>query len=281
MNFLGKVFVIIVLVLSICFMMLAVVVYTTHKNWRELVTGPNGLQAKLTQAQADMERLRSEYNRDREQLDAEKLAAQQQASKLETERTALAQTNVTIQEELDTLKQQQREQTAAIASTQKNNEDLTTQVTGLSQQKREAELARDAQYAQMLTATELRNQMVGQLEAAMQRNAQLTSQVANMTAVMRANGVDPGTDPNAVVQTVQGEVLAIRRAGGSQLVEVSIGSDDDIKPGQTLEVFRGGKYLGRLNVLESSPDKAVGQVDRRYLQGQIQEGDRVATRLSF
>jgi hypothetical protein len=68
---------------------------------------------------------------------------------------------------------------------------------------------------------------------------------------------------------------------GGQLVEVSIGADDGLKEGNTLIVYRGSRYLGRLTVLETSPDKAVAQVDRQFQQGQIQEGDRVATRLNL
>ena len=44
---------------------------------------------------------------------------------------------------------------------------------------------------------------------------------------------------------------------------------------------RGGKYLGRLDIIETSPDKAVARVDRRFQQGTIQEGDRVATRIKL
>ena len=71
----------------------------------------------------------------------------------------------------------------------------------------------------------------------------------------------------------------VRQAAGAQLVEVTIGADDGIKQGNTVEVYRGGRYLGRLEILKTSPDRAVGRVDRRFQQGQIQEGDRVATRL--
>ncbi len=98
---------------------------------------------------------------------------------------------------------------------------------------------------------------------------------------MRANGIDPATKPNSVVPTVEGVVSQIRRTPGAQLVEVSIGSDDGLKTGNTLEVSRGDKYLGRLDIIETSPDKSVGRVDRRYQQGQIQEGDRVATRIKL
>ena len=84
-----------------------------------------------------------------------------------------------------------------------------------------------------------------------------------------------------MVPTVEGVVSQIRRTAGAQLVEVTIGADDGLKTGNTLEVSRGGKYLGRLEIIETSPDKSVGRVDRRFQQGQIQEGDRVATRIKL
>ena len=81
--------------------------------------------------------------------------------------------------------------------------------------------------------------------------------------------------------TVDGVVSQVRRVAGGQLVEVTIGADDGLKDGNTLEVFRGSRYLGRLEIVETSPDKSVGRVDRRFQQGQIQEGDRVATRIKL
>ena len=110
---------------------------------------------------------------------------------------------------------------------------------------------------------------------------QLTKQVAGMKTVMDANGIDPNTDPSGVVPTVDGLVSQVRRSAGAQFVEVTIGADDGLKPGNTVEVFRGSKYLGRLEIVTTSPDKSVGQVDRRFQQGQIQEGDRVATRIKL
>jgi hypothetical protein len=278
MNILGKVFIVLVFILSIMFMSFAIVVYTTHKNWR---TEYDAVSAKLTAAKAELESRKSEYDREVEKLAAEQQAAEQQATKLETERDLLVRNNATIQKDLDDLKQKQRENTAALASTQNNNESLSAQVADLSRQKRDSELARDTQFAQMLYATEQRNQLVGQLEITNQRNMVLTSDVARMKIVLEANGINPNTSADAVTPTVDGVVSKIQRSGGVQLVEVTLGADDGLKAGDTLEVFRGSKYLGRLNIMQTSPDKSVGRVNRNFQQGQIMEGDRVATRLSF
>ena len=40
MNWLGKVFVVLILIMSLVFMGLAMAVYATHKNWKEIIEGP-------------------------------------------------------------------------------------------------------------------------------------------------------------------------------------------------------------------------------------------------
>src|SRR5688572_14523839 len=105
MNWLGKVFVMLIFLLSVMFMALSMAVYSTHKNWK---TVADNLQTKLQTAQTENETLKTAHNRRVEELNAETQAARQQLSKLETERASLAERNIQIQGELDQLKQQQR-----------------------------------------------------------------------------------------------------------------------------------------------------------------------------
>lgn len=278
MNWLGKVFVVLILIMSVIFMALSMAVYATHKNWKAVA---DNLQNQLQQEQAKSEQLTTAHNRRVEELDAEKEAASQQVAKLESERVSLVDRNVQIQTELDGLRQKEKEQLAAVSATQELNKGLTTEVSGLRQQIRTEQQARDSAVAATMTATEDLHQVKNEYETARERNNQLVKQVSGMTHVMREKGINPATEPGSVVPAVNGVVSQIRRAGGSQLVEVTIGADDGLAVGNTLEVSRGDKYLGRIEILETSPDKSVGRVDRRFQQGQIQENDRVATRIEL
>ena len=53
--------------------------------------------------------------------------------------------------------------------------------------------------------------------------------------------------PEDVKPTLDGLVLAANKDG---LVEISLGSDDGLERGHTLEVFRGSRYLGRIEVFQ-------------------------------
>lgn len=281
MNLLGKIFVVLIVVMSLVFMTLALAVYATHKNWKDIVEGPSGLRTQLNTAKAELDQKVTDYNRLESQLKGEVESSQQQVRKLESERVALVDRNAAVQAELDQLKAERGDATAAVAATQQNNQRLADEVTGLRADIRTNEQARDQAFATTLKATEDLHQTKGQLDSTVERNQQLVNQVAGMTSVMDANGIDPNTPPDAVVPTVDGLVSQVRQAAGAQLVEVTIGADDGLKQGNTVEVYRGGRYLGRVEIIKTSPDRAVGRVDRRFQQGQIQEGDRVATRLKI
>jgi hypothetical protein len=278
MNWLGKVFVVVILIMSLVFMGLSMAVYATHKNWKEV---SDSLKARLDQTNAEKDKLVTEHNNKVLELDREKTSAVAQVAKLETELQAASTNNLAIQAELDGLKQNQRDHIAAVASTQALNQNLTGEVTKLRTDIKSEQQTRDRLFKQALDATETLHQEAGEYNSARERSEQLTKQVAGMTTVMREKGIDPATEPGSVVPIVEGIVNQVRRTAGAQLIEVSIGADDGLKTGNTVEISRGGKYLGRLEIIETSPDKSVGRVDRRFQQGQIQEGDRVATRIKL
>ena len=278
MNWLGKVFVVVIVILSLVFMGLAMAVYATHKNWQQVSVD---LKKKLTDAQSENARLQTEHNRRVEDLEREKTAAEQQAAKSEAERVALVERLNQMQADRDNLVQNQRDHIAAVASTQKINEGLATEVTDLRTRIRNAMQDRDKLFKTALDATEELHQAANEYNTTLERNKQLTRQVAGKDVVLRENGIDPNTNPDAVVPTVEGEISRIERKAGGQLVEVTIGADDGLKIGNTLVVYRGSKYLGRVEIIQTSPDKSVGRVDRTYQQGQIQERDRVATRIKL
>lgn len=278
MNLLGKALVVAILVMSVLFMGLAMAVYSTHQNWH---TTADQLQTTLTAKEAELNANKAEHDRLESQLRGEIESHQQQVRKLETERVNLVARLASTQSELDQRNQEQSTAIAAVAATQKNNEELAKDVTGLRGEIRQAQTDRDASFAATVGATEAAHQVRNELETTAERNQQLTQQVADMTIVMREEGLDPNTRAGDVKPKVDGVVTKVQRRAGTIRVEISIGADDGLKPGHTVEVFRGDRYLGRIVILVTDPDKSIGQVDTNFQEGPIQEGDRVATRLKL
>ena len=276
MNFLGKILTVFILIVSLLLMYVALTVYATHKNWK---ADAEGLQKQLAQANATNQELESKLEDLETTLTAEAEDLRRQAAKLETEREVLTSLNTAQQEELLQLRQKSRSDTAAVASTQENNEKLTEQVETLREQIRDHQQRRDEAFEEMIAATDGLHQAKSKVDSLQERNVQLVAQLGEANNVILNNGLDPAAADSKIPE-VRGEVLATRRRAGTQLIEVTIGSDDGVKPGHTVEIYRGQRYLGRAEIITTEPDKAVGRVLRRFQGGgQIQEGDNVATKL--
>ncbi|MBD14572.1 MAG: hypothetical protein CMJ72_10885 [Planctomycetaceae bacterium] len=276
MNLLAKIITWVILVVSIVLMSISMTVYSTHKNWKAVASG---LQTKLNEARNLNEQLQSKKDSLESQLEAEVEAAIQEVRKLETARDLLLSQRDSTQLALDQLKQKERSNTAALASTQATNEKLTEEVEKLREDIRINQQARDEAFVAALKATDELHQAQGKLTLLTERNIQLAQEVGEQTSLLRSKGIDPNTSPDEVVPTVRGVVSAMHRTAGAQLIEVTIGADDGLKPGHTIEIFRGPNYLGRAEIMKTEPDRAVGRVLRKFQQGQIQENDNVATKL--
>ena len=276
MNLLGKFFVILVFIMSLGFMFLAMAVYATHTNWQEAVEDPNtGLRAKLTQAEADKARLTEQRDRLQSQLQSELDIMTQRLSQAETERDDRIKDNAVLEKDLEDARLKEREAIAAAEAAQQNNSKITDELTALRTEIRKEQEERDSFFTLAKQATEELQQTLGELGRAEELKQQLTTQVAAFTQRLRSLGYDPQQLAD-VVPRVDGKVLLTRRVSADQMIEISIGSDDGLKAGHTVEVYRGQRYLGRAKIVRTSPDKSVGKILPRSQNGPIQAGDRVA-----
>ena len=135
---------------------------------------------------------------------------------------------------------------------------------------------RDEQFHTTLKATSELHSVGGQLQQLEERSSQIVAQLADVTAKATEGGVNLQGE---FVPRVRGKVSTSRRSTEGQLIEITIGADDGVRPGQTVEIFRGERYLGRAEIMKADPDRAVGRIIREFQQGQIQENDDVATKL--
>ena len=279
MTFLGKIFVVLIFVMSLVFMSFAVAVFATHKNWMTVVTDPaNGLKKQLTDArsqQSDLENQRAKLETD---LANEKAARVRDVGKLTTAKDEIETQRALLADREATLIQNTANAVADNTATQNAIEQLRVEIDALRTSSDIARKERNDALTASVKAEDQLAQAKGEWDRLKKRNEQLVGQVAVLDNRLREAGVqlDSGTP------RVEGVVLDSRENG---LVEISIGSDDGLAVGHELDVFRFGtdvassKYLGRVRLVRVEPDKSVGQVIPETRKGTIQRDDRVATRL--
>lgn len=275
MNLVGKIFVVLILVMSIVFMSLAMAVYSTHQNWRKVA---EQRKAQVAQEQAKNKELQDDLKQLDTERAMEKDAYRQQLQKLETKRTELARERDTMQQRLAQLVGQNRELTGTVGAAQQRLTALVQEVGQLRAKIVAAQQARDKAFSQVVAKTDDLHQAHAELTREKEREDQLVQQVARYTRLAKEANLDLTAPLKGLPPQLDGRVTAVSK---NDLIEVSLGSDDGLRAGHTIEVFRGRNYLGRAQVLETTPDRAVAKILKPYRRGMIQKGDRVATRLKI
>ena len=125
---------------------------------------------------------------------------------------------------------------------------------------------RDKLLDQMVQLTDRMHQLEGVVKGLKERNGQLAEQLTRA----KQTGKDSGEQIR-----VDGIVTAV---SGREFLEISIGSDDGVRVGTKLEVFRNATYVGRVEVVVTNPDRAVAKPIAEFMKATPKKGDRVATK---
>ncbi|MBX3419365.1 MAG: hypothetical protein KF851_17300 [Pirellulaceae bacterium] len=276
MNLLGKILVAFILVMSICFMVLAVMVGASQRNWKQ--------QAQTNKQVADTYRrtitdIKTRSTELETLIETEKVARQQQLQQL------FSQLEVEKSNRDAAIKQL----TEKIVENERLQQNVSTVQARLTQQEREVESLRDtnrnlvtditAKRTEVIELTNLFNQTKQTLESLELRVMDMTSVVAKQEKVMRSAGLTVDSLTDHIPSKVDGVIVEVSRIRDAENIVVSLGVDDGIREGHTMDIFRGDRFIGKAVVVKSEHDRSILRVAPEYRQATVREGDHVTTRL--
>lgn len=282
MTLLGKIFTVMILIMSVVFMSFATMVYATHRNWREVVelspdeaTGGQKIGLKfqldeaneqLAQKEQELADLRTALNRE---MVARTLAITALQNELITVQDKLAQAQSELTRASEDLASQTQAAQDAAAALRLRQDELITQRALL----KETQFDRDTQFDTVVALTDQVNQLKLEVRDLQERGLQLTRQLADAHTVLRLHKL-PFVPQPEMAPKLQVKILAVRNDKG--LVEIAGGSDDGLQAGHELIAFRGNQYLGKMTIIRTNPDVAVAQI-QKGARGVIQRGDDAMT----
>ena len=279
MTLIGKIFTMLIFVMSIVFMSFAVMVYATHKNWQEVVKGDGtspGLEQKLDEA----EKLANSYKAEKAALEVkiehERAARRQALAALQGRKVQLDNELISLNERNSLLVVSEAAAQTTLKLISEVNIGLKNEVDTLWKDIKVAQAVRDNQFSQTVLMTDKIQQYQNEQDRLNERHKQLVEQLAMATRVLTAFGKDANTPVDNIPPKLDGQVTDI---GANDLVEVSLGKDDGLRIGNTLDVYRGDSYIGRIEIEETSPDRSVGRILQNYRNDLIKKGDNVSTKL--
>jgi predicted nucleic acid-binding Zn-ribbon protein len=280
MNLVGKICVVLIFVFSLVFMTGAMLTYMSHRNWRDAVLNPQtGYKQKLTQAETKYKELEGVRQRLETELANERVSRQRAVAALVQETTDLQNRAEQLTKQEAALKANTAQAVAAMEATQTTLAKLRNEIEGLRTDIDTARNERDENFNKAVKLEDQLAQATGTLDRLNKQNQTLVADLSKYQLALQDANIQ--LDRNGPPR-LDGVVLASRDSG---LVEISLGSDDGLEKGHELDVYRTGrtaaenKYLGKVRVVETEPDKSVAQILPNFRKGTIQKEDRVATRL--
>jgi hypothetical protein len=283
MNLIGKIFIVLIFVLALSFMILAVLVYATHRNYREeIMKEPSGLRFQLKNLREENKTLSDSLDKTKKELETERTDKINALAKLETEVVQSQQDLSQLQKEKATLTDDLRRDVAAMKAAQDESNKFGEEAKVLRGDIEKAQMDRRMHEKEVGRLTDESHQLRNDVKLLKERNTTLTADLTKAKLVLRHFGMSPDTNIAGTAPQVDGIVEAVP---GEGLVEINLGSDDGLMQGHKLDVVRVGsagskpKYVGRIEVVHLTADRAVCRIDPKYQKSDVQVDDRVYSKL--
>ena len=285
MNYVGKILVVLIFIMSLVFMSFAVMVYATHRNWKAVVerrpeevkgTEKAGLRHQLQQMKEENEALTTQLEKLESQKKEELAVKIQALTELNDKKSVLEKEQADLIKDRDDLSKKEKEAVAALDTASQNLKELTAEVGTLREEIRKTLEDRDKQFARVVKLTDDIHKAQQANALLEERKNQMLAQVTHARKLLAQFNLDVGSPLDREPPPLRGKVLAINN---EKMVEISLGSDDGLTVNHEVDVFRGAKYVGRLVVLTTATDKSVAKIDVKVTKTPVQVGDDVATKL--
>jgi hypothetical protein len=291
MQFVGKILVVLQLILSIFFMAFAGVVYNTQMKWRDHAKKQEQLllaeQGKLKDKETELAQSTTAAEGKVKQAQKDLLVAQADIKKFKDDRDELQKkvNEVSLGQKISA----EQAQIAGDEAQARNEEALNQRKLN-----KELQIARDVDFARINGLEDEKRALQLDLDTAKAKNRDLLAKNSLYQQALAQAGItaDPTelatrNNPPPRVEGLIIDVKAANRQGASELVEISLGSDMGLKKGHEMTVCRLGvnkpgqqpKFLCKIVIVNTTPDKAVGEVIESTRNGVIQKGDNVTTKL--
>ena len=285
MTFVGKILVVVNVALTICIAMFAAGVHAVQKSWKEVAakneqrvldveTRKDSTIAELNKKLADEVKKTKTLTAEKADVTNKWIALQRKLSPLQThvanrENALKISTDqyTLLDAQLKTVQKQKDALDAALKSARSDNDKLVADISKLLDQKHELE----------------------RKEREIKRNhAKLVKEYVAARNLLAANDIE--WDPEKALlllakpKPAEGLVVGVLPGGRDKatLVEVSVGKDDGVAIGQNMYVYRLGaksKFLGKIEIVFVTADRAVGTLVDDPKNGVIKKGDNVSAKL--
>jgi hypothetical protein len=278
MTFLGRVFTIVILVCSVAFFIAALLANASHMNYKDKLVD---LRKEVTGLKTTINATKDANQKLQTSLSQEQIARRAALAALQTQldlsASQLAEANKKLSDlnSVNTMQNQNLSQTIdRLKSTQSQNEAYKAEIDKVIVDRNSVRLAVIKLTDELNSLKSVESDLIAQVKQLQDSSTMFEALSDTRGSALKSFGLNDVDDvPPA---DLRGEVLAVN---SNQLVEISLGRDDGLREGHTLEIYRGAQYLGRVQISKTQDDKSIGKILASFRKGYIQAGDKVASKV--
>lgn len=278
MTFLGRVFTIVILVCSVAFFVAALLANASHMNYKDKLVD---LRKQVDQLNTTIKATKTANEKLQTSLSQEQIARRAALAALQTQldlsSSQLAEANKKLSDlnSVNTMQNQNLSQTIdRLKATQSQNEAYKMEIDKVITDRNSVRIAVIKLTDELNSLKSIESDLVDQVKQLQDSSTMFEALSDTRGSALKSFGLSDVDDvPPA---DLRGEVLAVN---SNQLVEISLGRDDGLREGHTLEIYRGAQYLGRVQISKTQDDKSIGKILASFRKGYIQAGDKVASKV--
>lgn len=275
MKLVGQIFILLILLMSVLFMTMSVVIYSTHTSWKDRA---DKLTKQLEEVKTKSQQLLDARNDIERGLNEELSRRVTEIANLTTRTDELDKENKQFKEELTKLNEQKEQGIAAVKLSHESLAALRAEVEGLRKDLRKSQEDWASLSSDLVAKTDEAHGLAMKLATFRSVSERLTKDYQDACEVLRKLGKvpDPARYEGIPPKNIEGIVTEVRPNGW---IEISVGEDSGVMKGHRLDIVRdlGGRqsYIGKIEIVKAEPDRAAAMVLPEYRKGTVQRDDIV------
>ena len=274
MNLMGKIFTFMIFLMSTIFLVVSFMVSASDREWKREA---EAMKKRASTATNNIDLLKNETASLEKTLALAKVSRATQLADLQS-KIKLAQE--TLAEKATQFNEEQKKAQSFARELMEANSRLNDRDNEIKEIKANNKKLIDdiaAQFAENRNIEKVLFEQTAKLEQLLRKEADLAAQLAKLQKVMRANDLDE----NALVAAIAPKIEAVVTAVGDNNTKfaVAIGSDDGLRKGHEMDIYRSNRHVGRGVVVLAENNRSVLSIVKGMMNDIVREGDNVTTKL--
>lgn len=270
MNLFGKILTVIILILSLVFSVVAVMVGVNYKNFKDEAAA---LKTKVQEEEALKVNLQATVQKIQQELQQEKVARARALAELQSRKITL---EAQVQQKEEELLAEKQKATNALAQEKEALARTAELDARIDEQTKENKALAEAIARFNKEFASLQNQnyaLQTDLNNKEERTKQLLAMLAKAEHILSVYKLDMESDTASIEPPVDAVITSVAK----DLVVFSVGIDDGVREGHQFDVYRGNKYVGRVEVTKLyGGNRVAGKIMDKALEFRV--NDTVMTR---